>query len=66
MKKLLFIAFIFGGAITFTSCGKDECKCDDGTTYTEADAKDAGTTLGEACTTLDALKSINGGSCSIQ
>ncbi|PCJ25809.1 MAG: hypothetical protein COA97_06950 [Flavobacteriales bacterium] len=53
MKKLLYIAVILGGTVVFTSCAKDEeCVCSNtGITYTEEDAKDAGTSLSTVCAT---------------
>jgi hypothetical protein len=48
MKKLIYITIIIG--IAFTSCAKEEeCVCSASANITEADAKDIGTTLSEAC-----------------
>jgi len=58
MKKLLLFVVVLG-AITFTSCSKDECECTIAgvtKTYTDKD-KPAGTTgsLKDACNSANAL-----------
>jgi hypothetical protein len=63
MKKVLLFAIVLGGALTFTSCGSDECECTvNGVTetYTEDDAGDG--SLEDACNALDALYKITSAS----
>ena len=49
MKRLLYVVIILGGTVAFTSCGSDQCECDNGVTITEGDAEDSGVSLSEAC-----------------
>lgn len=63
MKKLLYVAIIMGGTISFTSCAKDEeCVCDTSANLTESDAEDAGVSLGTLCD----LAKVGDESCEIE
>ena len=69
MKKVLLFAIVLGGAVAFTSCGKDECTCTiagQTTVYTEDDVAGGGD-LKEACEALDVLSKISdaSNSCSM-
>ena len=67
-KKLLLFAIILGGAVAFTSCGKDECECTVfGTTetYTEDDLAE-GENMKDACNEADAGVALFGGSCELK
>lgn len=68
MKKMLLFAIVLGGAISFTSCGKDECECTiagQTTTYTEDDLED-GQNMKDACNDADAGAQLFGGSCKLK
>ena len=62
MKKKIYVVTMLVGLISFTSCAKDECVCDNGVTITESDAKDTGVTLNEAC---EFTTKTSGSNCSI-
>ncbi len=58
MKKILFICFIVGGTIAFSSCSNPECQCTDanGTTST-FNENDCNCDVQKACDDLVALGS---------
>ncbi|MGB0882708.1 MAG: hypothetical protein ACPGSO_07115 [Vicingaceae bacterium] len=57
------IIILFGGALFLTSCAKgEECVCSNTATITEADAKDVGVSLEDACE----LAKIGDESCKIE
>jgi hypothetical protein len=63
MKKILYVALIAFGSVSFTSCASgEECVCDDGVTITEDDAKDSNATLSES----SALARNGGATCEIR
>ncbi|MCB0402171.1 MAG: hypothetical protein KDD41_08810 [Flavobacteriales bacterium] len=65
MKKVLLFAVILGGAVAFTSCGKDECECTyNGQTETFNEDDVNGGDLEEACNAADALYKIADSSAS--
>jgi hypothetical protein len=58
MKKVLLFAIVLGGAVAFTSCGKDECECTVGgttTVYTEDDLESGDGSMEDACNAADAI-----------
>ena len=62
MKKILYCTIVIGGLFALTSCGTDQCECDNGVTITEGDAEDSGVSLSEACD----LAKVADETCAIQ